>query len=172
SGTLLGRRHGVYRSNYNRRQRSHRIRAPAATVHAPRKPASHREPNGIREGEALMATTLGGVEIPKVYIEETSRMTIGGSVVRAVDGTPHRTPVRVIRTWELETRPLTWAQYSAIEKMVEAAGGGAVAFHSDDWDSGIVNVFIIEFSDSRTEIPDRTAPGKNMHTVRLVLEEV
>ena len=119
-----------------------------------------------------MATTLGGVEIPKVYIEETSRRTIGGSVVRAVDGTPHRTPVRIIRTWQLETRPIRWEQYKAIEDMVLSTGGGAVAFHSSEWDVGFTYVYIVAFDDSRTLIPDTSAPGKNLHTVRLTLEEV
>src|SRR5690606_30297554 len=129
--------------------------------------ASHREPNGIGEGEALMATTLGGVEIPATYVEETNRQIIGGGIVRAVDGTAHRTPVRIIRTWQVETRPITYAQYKAIEDMVMTAAGGSVAFHSDEWDAGFVQVFIVEFTDSRTLIPDTTAPGKNLHVVRL-----
>lgn len=118
-----------------------------------------------------MATTLGGVEIPATYVEETNRQIIGGGIVRAVDGTAHRTPVRIIRTWQLETRPITYAQYKAIEDMVLSTGGGAVAFHSSEWDVDTAMVYVIEFSDSRTLIPDTTASGKNLHTVRLTLEE-
>ena len=119
-----------------------------------------------------MPTMLGGVEIPATYVEETSRQIIGGGIVRAVDGTAHRTPVRIIRTWQLETRPITYAQYKAIEDMVMTAAGGAVAFHSSEWDVGFAYVYIVAFDDSRTLIPDTSAPGKNLHTVRLTLEEV
>jgi len=119
-----------------------------------------------------MPTTLGGVEIPILYIQQTSWETIGGGIVRAVDGTPHRASVRIIRTWQLETRPIRWAQLQALEEMVLNAGGGAVAFHSDEWEVGFANVFITAFDDERTTIPDTTAPGKNLHIVRLTLEEV
>ena len=118
-----------------------------------------------------MATTLGGVEIPAAYVEETSRQIIGGGIVRAVDGTAHRTPVRIIRTWQVETRPISYEQYKAIEDMVLSTGGGAVAFHSSEWDVGFTYVYIVAFDDSRTLIPDTSAPGKNLHTVRLTLEE-
>ena len=118
-----------------------------------------------------MPTTLGGVEIPVLYIQQTRRETIGGGIVRAVDGTAHRAPVRIIRTWQLDTRPIRWAQLQALEEMVLDAGGGAVAFHSDEWEVGFAYVFVVSFEDERTLIPDTTAPGKNLHIVRFILEE-
>src|SRR5690606_14743157 len=119
-----------------------------------------------------MATTLGGVEIPVTYVEETNRQIICGGIVRAVDGTAHRTPVRIIRVWQLETRPISYEQYKAIEELVVESEGGAVEFRPGDRDVDTAMVYVIEFSDSRTLIPDTTAPGKSLHTVRLTLEEV
>jgi len=116
-----------------------------------------------------MATTLGGVEIPGVYVQETSRRVIGGQIVRAVDGTPHVNSVRIIRTWQLETREMTYGQFLALEQVYINANGGTVAFHLDEWESGFVDVFITEFPDSRSMIPD--GGTNSMRTVRITLEE-
>jgi len=53
-----------------------------------------------------MATTLGGVVLPRVYVQESELNWAG----------------KLIRRWTLRTRPLTWEQYTAIEQMVREAG--------------------------------------------------
>lgn len=116
-----------------------------------------------------MATTLGGVEIPKVYVQETERRILGGEIIRAVDGTPHVNSVKRIRTWQLETRAITFAQFQSLQTVYDNAGGGQVAFHLDEWEGGFVYVYIIDFPDERTLIPDGN--GKSMHTIRITLKE-
>lgn len=114
-------------------------------------------------------TTLGGIHLPDVYVQETSRRIIGGNIVRAVDGTAHRASTRIVRTWAIETRPMTYAQFKELEQMYLSSNGGAVAMHLDEWDSGFVDVFILEFSDSRSMIPDGAT--NSARTVRIVVEE-
>jgi len=58
------------------------------------------------EGAALMATMLGGVVLPRVYVQESEPDWAG----------------KLIRRWTLRTRPLTWEQYAAIEQMVREVG--------------------------------------------------
>lgn len=58
------------------------------------------------EGAALMATMLGGVVLPRVYVQESEPDWAG----------------KLIRRWTLRTRPLTWEQYAAIEQMVWEVG--------------------------------------------------
>jgi len=58
------------------------------------------------EGAALMATMLGGVVLPRVYVQESEPDWAG----------------KPIRRWTLRTRPLTWEQYAAIEQMVRTVG--------------------------------------------------
>src|SRR5690606_41826402 len=55
---------------------------------------------------ALMATMLGGVVLPRVYVQESEPDWAG----------------KPIRRWTLRTRPLTWEQYAAIEQMVREVG--------------------------------------------------
>lgn len=116
-----------------------------------------------------MATTLGGVEIPGAYVQDTDREILGGGIVRAVDGTPHRNSVKRIRRWSIETRAMTYEQFKALETVYNAANGGTVALHLDEWESGFVNVFILEFPDSRSRIPD--GGTNSMRTIRIVVEE-
>jgi len=54
----------------------------------------------------LMATMLGGVVLPRVYVQESEPDWVG----------------KPIRRWTLRTRPLTWEQYAAIEQMVREVG--------------------------------------------------
>lgn len=114
-------------------------------------------------------TTLGGVALPGANVQETSRRVLGGDIVRAVDGTPHRVSVRIIRTWLIETGPITYEEFKALEQMYVTANGGAVAMHLDEWESGFVDVFILEFVDDRLRIPD--GGTNSMRTVRIVVEE-
>jgi len=58
------------------------------------------------EGAALMATMLGGVVLPGVYVQEMEGEWAG----------------KDIRRWVLRTRPITWEQYAAIEQMVREVG--------------------------------------------------
>jgi len=58
------------------------------------------------EGAALMATMLGGVVLPSVYVQEMEPDWVG----------------KLIRRWTLRTRPLTWEQYAAIEQVVREVG--------------------------------------------------
>jgi len=58
------------------------------------------------EGATLMATMLGGVALPSVYVQEMEPDWVG----------------KLIRRWTLRTRPLTWEQYAAIEQMVREVG--------------------------------------------------
>lgn len=113
--------------------------------------------------------TLGGVEIPGAYVQETDRRILGGDIIRAVDGTPHRNSVKIIRTWQIETRPMTYEQFKALEQVYITANGGAVAMHLDEWETGTVNVFILDFPDSRLGIAD--GGTNSMRTVRIVVEE-
>src|SRR5690554_7364358 len=53
-----------------------------------------------------MATMLGGVALPRVYVQESELDWAG----------------KPIRRWTLRTRPLTWEQYAAIEQMVREVG--------------------------------------------------
>src|SRR5690625_1951773 len=114
-------------------------------------------------------TTLGGVELPECYVQETGREVLGGGIVRAVDGTAHSNSVKIIRTWQMETRPMTYEQFKALEAMYNTANGGTVAMHLDEWDSGFVDVFITGFDDSRVQIKD---DGTNsMRTVIVTVVE-
>jgi len=54
----------------------------------------------------LMTTMLGGVVLPRVYVQEMEPDWVG----------------KLIRRWTLRTRPLTWEQYAAIEQMVRDVG--------------------------------------------------
>src|SRR5690606_41665662 len=62
----------------------------------------------------------------------------------------HRTPVRIIRTWQVETRPISYEQYKAIEEMVMESRGGAVEFRSSEWDVDAVMVYVVERSEEHT----------------------
>lgn len=53
-----------------------------------------------------MATMLGGVALPDVYVQETESDWQGKN----------------IRRWTLRTRPLTWEQFEAIEGLVREVG--------------------------------------------------
>src|SRR5690606_14560145 len=53
-----------------------------------------------------MATMLGGVILPRVYVQESETDWAG----------------KLIRRWTLRTRPLEWSEYQAIEQMVQAVG--------------------------------------------------
>lgn len=53
-----------------------------------------------------MATMLGGVVLPRVYVQESESDWVG----------------KLIRRWTLRTRPLTWEQYAAIEQTVREVG--------------------------------------------------
>src|SRR5690625_7162537 len=99
-------------------------------------------------------TTLGGVELPECYVQETGREVLGGGIVRAVDGTAHSNSVKIIRTWQMETRPMTYEQFKSLEQMYNTANGGTVAVHLDEWDAGLVDVFIPECSARRARIKD------------------
>lgn len=113
--------------------------------------------------------TLGGVEVPVLQVQETARRHIGGSIARAVDGTPHSSPVRSIREWRLETGPITHAAYEALRGVDSLAAGGQVLFQSVELEAPVY-VYIREFLGSRTRVPD-TEPGKTLWTVRVTLEE-
>jgi len=58
------------------------------------------------EGAALMATMLGGVVLPGVYVQEMEGEWAG----------------KDIRRWVLRTRPITWEQFATIEQMVREVG--------------------------------------------------
>lgn len=115
-----------------------------------------------------MAVMLGGVEIPGVYVQETSSRYIGGDIRRAVDGTPHSSPVREIRTWRLETRVMPYANYLALRDVYKQASSGQIALHLGE-SEGFVMVYIREFTDDRSLIPD--GDTNSMRTVRIVVEE-
>lgn len=53
-----------------------------------------------------MATMLGGVVLPGVYVQEMEGEWVGKPILR----------------WTLRTRPLTWEQYAAIDQMVREVG--------------------------------------------------
>ena len=53
-----------------------------------------------------MATMLGGVALPSVYVQEMEPDWVG----------------KLIRRWTLRTRPLEWSEYHAIEHMVREVG--------------------------------------------------
>src|SRR5690606_41732393 len=57
-----------------------------------------------------------------------------------------RSPVRIIRTWQLETRPISYEQYKAIEEMVMESSGGAVEFRSKDRKSTRLNSSHVKIS--------------------------
>lgn len=54
-----------------------------------------------------MATTLGGVVLPRVHVQEATYDWVG----------------KPIRRWVLQTRPVTYAQQQAIVEMIAANGG-------------------------------------------------
>lgn len=54
-----------------------------------------------------MATMLGGVVLPRVYVQDVQHDWAGKS----------------IRRWTLRTRPLTYAEHQAILDMIQANGG-------------------------------------------------
>lgn len=54
----------------------------------------------------MMATMLGGVDLPLVYVQEMEPDWTG----------------KLIRRWRLLTRPLEWSQFAAIEGLVLAVG--------------------------------------------------
>lgn len=97
---------------------------------------------------------LGGVQLPKLYVQRGERQVLGGTIRRAVDGTPHTSGVRVIRTWRLRCRPVTYEQFKALETMYEAALGGPVVLRLKEWPSGVfVSVYITYFPDERLLFP-------------------
>src|SRR5690606_34663547 len=83
----------------------HRLWSPTGSGAAAAR-ARHGWQSHWMEGEALMATMLGGVVLPRVYVQESEPDWAG----------------KLIRRWTLRTRPLTWEQYAAIEQMVREVG--------------------------------------------------
>src|SRR5690606_14857140 len=83
----------------------HRFRPPSGRGAAEARARPGRQCHCMGRA-ALMATMLGGVVLPRVYVQEMEPDWAG----------------KLIRRWVLRTRPLTWEQYAAIEQMVREVG--------------------------------------------------
>lgn len=111
---------------------------------------------------------LGGVVVPEVYVQETTRQWIGGAVRRAILGHPHTNPRRRIRTWSIETRGMPKELWDALETMYDAHGDGQVLWVTGEGHAPTY-VYILEMPDSRSMVPD--GGTNSMRSTRIVLEE-
>src|SRR5690606_10600810 len=83
-----------------------RFRAPPGRGTEAARLSAHRKRNFCMGRATLMATMLGGVVLPRVYVQESEPDWAG----------------KPIRRWTLRTRPLEWSEYQAIEQMVWEVG--------------------------------------------------
>lgn len=111
---------------------------------------------------------LGGVTVPGVYVQETSRRWFGGQIRRSITGHAHTSPKRVIRTWSIETREMPKDLWDALEQMYNEHGDGQVLWAPGDG-TPPTYVYILEMPDSRSMIPDGELNA--MRSTRIVLEE-
>src|SRR5690606_12543640 len=82
-----------------------RFRAPSRRGAAAARVGARRERHCMGRA-TLMATMLGGVVLPRVYVQESEPDWQG----------------KLIRRWSLRTRPLEWSQFTAIEELVREVG--------------------------------------------------
>jgi hypothetical protein len=84
-----------------------------------------------------MAYTLGGVDIPSVYVDEQPEDEIIGEELRSADGTLRSDVIAVKRTWRLQTRPITKAQIDAVVNPLRTGYYAPLPFHHDTWTAGV-----------------------------------
>lgn len=118
-----------------------------------------------------MANTLGGVLLPNLTVQEDDEGYVGSSIRRAVDGTPHVFWTGDVTRWRLTCSYITYAQYMDLLQVKEAAKSGPVAFHLDEWGSGLRYVFIVEFRARRTPYAGPNGWDPSGRTVDITLEE-
>src|SRR5690606_10217911 len=83
----------------------HRFRASPGSGVAAARVGARRERHCMGRA-TLMATMLGGVVLPRVYVQEIEPDWEG----------------KLIRRWTLRTRPLEWSEYQDIEELVWEVG--------------------------------------------------
>jgi len=101
---------------------------------------------------------IDSVEIPNVTAQVIAREIIGDEA-RTAGGKLRRDIVAVKRTWRLEAKYLTKAQYDAIMNQLDTVSWGAVAFWLDEFgaEANTVTAYVeverderVQFSDSGT----------------------
>lgn len=120
-----------------------------------------------------MANMLGGALLPRLTSQSDTVQIIGPGLRRAVDGTGIASAVRVIHSWRLECRYITWRQYLDLLHVHRTSMGGGVAMHLDEWGEHVYKIVsITSFDGERKPFQSEEEWERSGRILTLEVEEL